>query len=256
MSDSPASEPIPLVTGDKSLTFKSARYQQHYHSSHGAVTEARQVYLHGSGVAARLDAALPTNVLEIGFGLGLNYLVTADYAQSSRTNLHYVGIEHDLISATRFAQLHYERLLSNPGIALRLGSALTMINQPSALTSALTSSELVKCPTLVHVAPKIVRIKLSEFNTLELSLENASDFRTGSNQFDVIYLDAFSPNTNPECWTPELLSDCLAMLKPGGALASYCVKGSFRRALESVGFRVEKRPGPVGKREVLVAFRT
>ncbi|MBX2839787.1 MAG: hypothetical protein KTR35_23220, partial [Gammaproteobacteria bacterium] len=87
-----------IVTADNSATRFSERYQQTYHSQHGALAESRYVFLEASGVAARLENQTPTSVLEIGFGLGLNFLITADAAESRGTPLNYFAFEHDLIN--------------------------------------------------------------------------------------------------------------------------------------------------------------
>ena len=72
---------------------------------------------------------------------------------------------------------------------------------------------------------------------------------------DAVYLDAFSPDVNPELWTSAFLARLYTVTKPGGRLATYSAKGQVRRDLEAVGFAVEKRPGPPGKREMLVAVK-
>ena len=81
----------------------------------------------------------------------------------------------------------------------------------------------------------------------------ASAWQAHEDGYHAIYLDAFSPATNPECWRADVLARLHDVLIPGGVLVSYCVQGAVRRRLACVGFTVEKRPGPLGKREVLRA---
>ena len=214
-------------TGDGSATLRSARYGETYHSVHGAAREAREVFLAASGVAARLDAGRPTRVLEIGFGLGLNFLLSAERARSSGTRLDYHALEHDPLDAATLRALGHERVLAD---AAPLGALLAMLE--------LGERRLSSGPA-----------------ALALHLADAGAARYPDGPFDAIYLDAFSPPSNPECWTAAVFAALHAALAPGGTLASYCVRGEVRRALAAVGFAVAKRPGPPGKRETLLATR-
>ena len=91
--------------------------------------------------------------------------------------------------------------------------------------------------------------------TLSLHVGDASALPLARAAFEAVYLDAFSPPVNPECWTPAFLAALHATLRPGGTLVSYCVRGEVRRALEAAGFAVERLPGPPGKRHTLRARR-
>lgn len=221
-------------TGDTSNTLYSERYKQTYHSRFGALTESMHVFLHGAHVSTRLSAQLPTRVLEIGFGLGLNCLLSADCAQNHQTPLHYTGIEHDPITGTQLHTLDYQHLLRRPDLANDLATLLDNPDQPA---------------------------DLGDHTIVELHVENATSERLLQSlamkpPYDAIYLDAFSPEHNAECWTLSFLSHLHALLAPTGLLATYCVKGAVRRNLQTAGFTVEKYPGPIGKREVLRAFKT
>ncbi len=74
-------------------------------------------------------------------------------------------------------------------------------------------------------------------------------------KFDIIYFDAFSPNSQPELWSKQIFDKMFAMLSSSGVLTTYCAKGEVKRTLKSCGFRVESRPGPVGKREMTYAIK-
>lgn len=221
-------------TGDASNTLFSERYQQTYHSRFGALTESLHVFLHGAQVETRLSKHQPTRVLEIGLGLGLNCLLSADCASQYRTPLHYTGIEHEPISSAQLRALHYEQLLSQPELVNHLAHLLDNPSTPAKLGHNTTVELHVKDAT-------------SESLLKSLATEPA---------YDAIYLDAFSPEHNAECWTLDFLTHLRSFLAPDGLLATYCVKGTVRRNLQSAGFRVEKYPGPTGKREVLRASGT
>ena len=221
-----------ITSDDGSLTAFSENYQQTFHSRFGALSEARQVYLENSGVAKRLARGTSTRVLEIGFGLGLNFLTTATYALRHNTPLHYTGIENDLISPDVLNDLRYAE-------HKEISVAVPILQNLLAADAAKRRSVAIQSPP--------VSVEVLKVDAEVVSLPKKS--------FDAIYLDAFSPEANPELWTPTFLCSLFQALCAGGNLATYCVKGSVRRNLASTGFRVQKLPGPKGKREVLIATR-
>lgn len=225
-------------TDDNSNTLFSEQYNQTYHSRFGAAAESKYVFLRGAGVYDRLLRRQPTNVLEIGFGLGLNFLLSADYAAAQGVDFRYTGIEHAPITEDLFRQLNYGQLLDNPELAERLASvfAQSRVRDKSHFTVE------QHFPTATHLS-----LVLAEAS--KLSLPQLAPAR----QYDAIYLDAFSPDCNPECWTLPFFEQLREVLSASGRLATYCVKGEVRRNLRSAGFCVHKYAGPPGKREVLWA---
>lgn len=231
-----------LRTRDGSCTLYSARYAQAYGSQHGALTEAQEVFLAPSGVAARLASGEVVRVLEVGFGTGLNFFVTARAALAAPgAQLHYTALERDLLSAAEVAALGYGELLGE-------GDLLAAY---SSWRAGLTSAAGVQRFLFPARAARV---------TLELHLGDAAALAaTGAlprGPFRAVYQDAFSPEANPELWTPDFLEALTSALEPGGTLTSYCVKGVVRRRLAALGLTVSRRPGPPGgKREVLLARR-
>lgn len=230
-------------TDDNSNTLFSDRYQQTYHSTFGAQTESTHVFLHGSGVHDRLCANHPTRILEIGFGLGLNCLLCADSASSNNTYLSYTGIEHAPINSNAFIELNYGQLLNSPVLANNLAKILCSL-RPNQLVNTNDTSATVgmlgeHCKLTLHTDDATSPVLLEKLKL--------------SPKYDAIFLDAFSPDVNPECWTQDFMARLRPLLAPGGRLATYCVKGSVRRSLLAAGFTVNKYPGPKGKREVLWA---
>ncbi len=222
-----------IPTADGFDTLYSTVYGQTYHSTHGALTEARHVFLEGTGAAERLAQHRPTRVLEVGFGTGLNFLLTARRAASARTRLHYTALEKEVLPAEVLARLNH-------------GQRLDAVPLSEALLAWRRTLPPAPPPGLYHHS-------FSETLSLHLVVGDATEASIPAPAYHAVYLDAFSPDANPELWTPAFLARLFAAMHPGGTLATYSAKGSVRRALEVVGFRVEKRPGPPGKREMLVA---
>lgn len=229
----PADEPevpSPVTTRDGSRTLFSDRYGQTLHSEHGALTEAKWVFLQASGVAERLEQGVPTAVLEVGFGTGLNFLVTADAACTAATPLRYTALEQALPHPAAVAGLRYADHLDHPEIDRALRAKLD----------------------LEHSGPKL-EIDVCQAS-LTLMLGEATTARLPSETYHAIYHDAFSPDANPELWADAFLATLTASLAPGGVLVTYSVKGTVRRALAAMALDVRKRPGPPGgKREMLWA---
>lgn len=224
----------PRRTADGSATYLHPTFAETYHSVHGALREARWVYLEGSGVGERLRNGASTVVLEVGFGTGLNLLASAALARSSGAELRFVSLEREVLSAQALAALGQGRRVGD----VDLEEALL------AWRAGLPGSP----------PPGTYGLRLGTL-AFELLVGDAIDARLPS-AADAIYHDAFSPGRNPELWTPAFLARLVASLAPGGTLASYTVQGAVRRALAGLGLQVEKRPGPPhGKREVLVARR-
>ncbi len=219
-----------IETDDGSYTLLDPDRQETYHSKFGALTESDQVYLRNSGMHQRLQAQQPTSILEIGFGTGFNFVHTANHALKSDCALQYTACEFQPV---------------NREIALEL----LIHNVPHAKTLC------------VFTADAIHQISSSEQATLffdhqtQLNLHrvDAHQHSLPESSFDAVYLDAFSKKNNPALWSTDFLCKLRQALKPDAKLATYCVNGEFRRALNAAGFRFRKLPGPKGKREVLVA---
>lgn len=221
----------PVVTDDGSSTLYSPRYRQCYHSRRGAVSEARQVFLENSGIAGLLDSGREVRVLEVGFGSGLNFLVTADRARECGAALHHVALERALPSAEQLLALGHGRFLRHPELFERFVALRAGVDG---------DSECWRC--------EFGRIRL------EVRFGDACQASLEADRYQAVYHDAFSPEVNAELWSEGFLGRLFGALAPGGKLATYTVQGAVRRRLAALGFEVEKRPGPPGgKREVLVA---
>lgn len=231
-----------VTTGDGSKTLFSERYQQTYHSTYGAVTESQAVFLEGSCLATRLELAGRQNrilrVLEIGFGLGLNFLLTADLALQQQVKLEYVAIEHEPVNTGLLRKLDYAQWLTHPQLVEQL-------HQRTEKQEMQPVSHLFRFDGEQAVPGGGISLTVHQ----ALNRHNLAH----PEGYDIVYLDAFSPDSNAECWSQEVLDSLYHAMTQDSTLATYSAKGSVRRGLESAGFVVTKRPGPPGKREVLRA---
>ena len=224
-----------ITTRDGSRTLYSRQYQQSFHSVHGALTEARHVFLNGSGTEELLNSQQEVRVLEIGFGAGLNWLITAAAARRHRTRLSYTALDKWIPSAELLSQLGYGGLIGAPALATTIEEWRTTFGSD--------------VPNGTYNLPH------EHDCTLQLCIGEATDASFSDQIYDSIYFDAFDPEANPELWVPEFFGQLYRALRDGGCLATYSVAGRVRRALTSCGFSVVRRPGPPGKREVLAAWK-
>jgi tRNA U34 5-methylaminomethyl-2-thiouridine-forming methyltransferase MnmC len=215
-------------TEDGSMTIFNARVGENYHSRHGALQESKHVFL-GSGLEYFInkESATKARILEVGFGTGLNFLLTADYSLAQGIEIQYTGIEAFPLSAEMIPETGYNQYLS----AGTWNSFLT--NYPGSFNNP---------------------VQINAFCELRISGTKLMDFQSNE-EFDVLYFDAFAAVHQPEMWTGESLSHICSFLKPGGVFVTYAITGNLKRSMKSLGFSIEKAPGAPGKREMLRAVK-
>lgn len=245
-----------VITDDGSRTLLDAGINETYHSGCGAVAESLVVYLKNSGVYERLLSGRATTVLEYGFGTATAFFLSAALARSTNTDLHYIGLEKrllpaDILEALNIVPAFEQAIAGQSGLSLSdvpdfRRTLQTVVDEYLLLRSQLPEDVIGR-----HV------LKFRDDLKLELWVDDARAFPFATcPAIDAIYFDPFSPESNPELWTEVVFDDLFRSLADSGTLTSYCVKGSVRRALAGVGFKVEKLPGPLGgKREVLLASK-
>lgn len=214
-----------ITTGDGSKTIQIEDWNEQYHSKHGAVQEAYHVFIeHG----LRLFNNKPITILEIGFGTGLNALITLLEASKQHLHIDYVGVEAFPVALDEINALDYCEQL---GVQHKEATFLKMHSSVWEEKNEITSNfSLIK--------------QKKDFK--EIDQENL---------FDLVYFDAFGARVQPELWTEAVFMIMYKALKPKGILVTYAAKGSVRRAMQAVGFTVERLPGPPGKREMLRAVK-
>jgi tRNA U34 5-methylaminomethyl-2-thiouridine-forming methyltransferase MnmC len=209
-------------TADGTSTIYLPDLDEHYHSIKGALVESRHIY-RDCAFMHRLNASPISEVslLEIGFGTGLNAVVTA-MAKPNDITLTYTSLELYPITPEQVAALGYGKF---------------------------TDETLYQA---IHAAPWNTPTPISAGFTLHKIHDNFLTMQLPG-KYDVVYFDAFAPEKQPEMWSKEALQRVYDAMNPGGILSTYCAKGAIRRMLTEVGFSVTRTPGPpAGKREILV----
>ena len=207
------------LTEDGSHTLYLPEMDEHYHSVHGAVQESRHVFINAGFEACK--TAQP-RIFEVGFGTGLNALLTAMEAKKSGRKVDYTSVELYPLSPEQAAQLNYGEMLGE-----------------DALFAGLQATEWNKWNPV------------SEWFNLKKVEADFSVMQMAENEYDLIYFDAFAPNKQADLWQPELFDKLFRSLRSEGIFVTYCAKGIVRRMLQASGFLVERLPGPPGKHEML-----
>ncbi len=214
-----------ITTADGSKTIQIKDWDEQYHSKHGAIQEAYHVFIkHGLNLFS--DGSI--QILEIGFGTGLNALITLLEAPKLNLNIHYKGVEAYPITSEELGQLNY--------------------------IAELKAEAFQEQFRLMHELPWEREEDILDYFKLH---KQQIDFREikDVNNIDLVYFDAFGARVQPELWTVAIFSIMYKALKAKGVLVTYAAKGSVRRAMQDVGFKVERLPGPPGKREMLRAIK-
>jgi tRNA U34 5-methylaminomethyl-2-thiouridine-forming methyltransferase MnmC len=210
-------------TGDGSYTLHIPEWDEQYHSKHGAIAEALHVFIkEGLYHWFSENKETEVSILEIGFGTGLNALLTFLETEKNPFKVYYTGVEAYPLEIGEIVKLNY--------------------------TSLLNASE--KIFLTMHHSPWEQISSISENFQLTKQQKFFSEINS-ENSFNLIYFDAFGIRVQPELWTEEIFKKMYTALNPNGALVTYAANGNARRAMQTVGFEVERLSGPPGKKEML-----
>lgn len=210
-------------TADGSHTLFIPGINEHYHSVNGAIQESKHVFIHAGLHRLSNDKV---RILEIGFGTGLNVLLTLLEAEKMKKSL----IEYHTVE---------------------------LYPLPVEITDALNYEEQV-CPgrkgllAALHAAPWDVPVGITNCFILH-KIKGDSNYCELPASIDLVYFDAFAPDKQPEMWNQKIFDTLHRHMAEGGILTTYCAKGSVRRMMERAGYFVERIPGPPGKREIVRA---
>lgn len=218
-----------VITADGSSTIHLPEWDEQYHSKHGAIQEAYHVFIkHGLHHFYKNNHHKSISILEIGFGTGLNAFITLLEAEKLKILIDYYGVEGYPVLMDEINQLNYSQLLDVESDA----SVFKKLHEFSWEESH-------------KITSNFSLIKQNRF----FGEINDNDC------YNIIYFDAFGARVQPELWTEKMFKKMFDAIKIDGVLVTYSAKGSVRRAMEAVGFKVERLPGPPGKREMLRASK-
>jgi len=214
-----------ITTSDGSKTIYIPDWNEHYHSKHGAIQEAYHVFIK-HGLTLFKDTTIA--ILEMGLGTGLNALITLKEAATLGLKVRYTGVEKFPLHIDEIEALHYTKGFHE-----------------KALQKDFLKIHNAKWEEWIHISDsyEILKVK-QEFEAISYK-----------NRFNLIYYDAFGARVQPELWTVDMFLKMFIALQSEGVLVTYAAKGSVRRAMQEVGFVVERLPGPPGKREMLRAVK-
>lgn len=214
-----------LLTEDGSTTIHLPDWNENYHSKHGAIQEAKHVFIK-NGLSLFENKKI--SILEIGFGTGLNAFITYLVAKKLNQTIDYVGVEAYPVAAEEVLQMNYV-------------IALNAENQSAIFKKMHESDWEVK--TTLDINYTLTKRK-QFFNDID-----------DENRYDLIYFDAFGYRVQPELWSTEIFQKMYNSLKNNGYLVTYAARGVVKRSMIEVGFKVEKLEGPPGKREMFRAYK-
>lgn len=213
------------ISGDGSHTVHSSLFNTLYHSHHGALSESLVVFIQSGLNYQKEKGCKCLSVFEMGFGTGLNALLAYQWAKDNKVCITYHTVEAYPLKPEVISQLNYAERCGDGDIFHQLHQISW--NQTHHISEHFTFKKY--------------------FSKIEdLDIEDT---------YDVIFYDAFAPNTQSHLWEEPILNKMYQILRKNGVLVTFCAQGAFKRHLKSVGFQVSGIPGPPGKREITRALK-
>lgn len=211
-----------IITSDGSHTIGIPELGVTYHSTHGAVQESMHVFIEAGLKYCwnKTQENESTKIFELGFGTGLNALLSCDAAVKTKRKINYTTVEAYPLSTEITSSLNYD--------------------DPKGYLKN------------IHAAEWDKEVQVNEYFIL---IKKLHSFQQSKGNFDLVYYDAFAPATQPDLWSIEAFTTVYTMLNQGGILTTYCSKSEVRRNMKAAGLKVEKIPGPLGKREMVRAHK-
>ena len=215
-----------IETGDGSKTIFIPEWNEHYHSSHGALQEAQHVFI-SNGINTKTEDYL--SILEMGYGTGLNALLTYFSSENRNQYIHYLGLEAFPPTEDEWRAMNY-----------------------TDFSRDVDSASIYE---KMNTAKWNEQISISEHFVLDKRIAKIQELELQSETIDLVFYDAFGPRVQPELWTEDIFRKIYFWLSKGGVFVTYCAKGQVKRDLKAAGFLVESLPGPPGKREMTRAIK-
>ena len=232
-----------VVSEDGSSTVYTDRHGEHYHSTHGAVQESRHIFVEAAWRwwTAHHPEQRTVRIFEVGLGTALNLLLIYNEVAGGAVQ----GVEcHEADATASARQVHY--------------TAIERYPLPRQIAEGLNYGGLMEgddeVMRQIHCAPWGEAVALHRRMTM-VKVEADLCGYTPEQGIDIVFFDAFSPDTQPELWSQQIFDRLYAAMNDGGVLTTYCVKGIVKQALRQAGFEIVRLAGPPGKRHILRATK-
>ena len=213
-----------ILTSDGSHTIFVPEINEHYHSIHGAVQESLHIFIKNG---LEVSLANPISILEVGFGTGLNALLTAINSSVENREVNYTSVEKYPVDANIIKNLNHHQFAGKKGKEIFF---------------------------MIHSAPWNSMVSIcNNFNLRKIETDFTKEPIQG--KYDLIYFDAFGPDKQPEMWTKEIFEKISSLTNKNGIFVTYSAKGEVKRSLIACGFKVTLLPGPPGKRQMIRAVK-
>jgi tRNA U34 5-methylaminomethyl-2-thiouridine-forming methyltransferase MnmC len=213
-----------VLTSDGSHTIFVPELNEHYHSVHGAVQESEFIFIRNGLETCDAD---PLNIFEVGFGTGLNALLTAIKGIEGKREVMYTSIEKYPLVPEITGSLNYDHFTRKEG------------------------RDIFR---LIHSVPWNKNVRICRNFTLNKIEGDLTSFMIPG-RYDLIYFDAFGPDKQPAMWSAEVFASIGAATLQNGIFVTYSAKGEVKRKLQAAGFEVKLLPGPPGKRQIIRAVK-
>lgn len=216
-----------IFTADGSPTIFIPSMHVTYHSKHGAVQESMHIFIK-AGLMHAAHNTKSIRIFELGFGTGLNALLSLQFAIKHNLEIYYFTTELFPLYEEEYIQLNYSRHINDTSLH----------HYFLQMHACAPEQDIEICPQFTLHKTKQAVAAISQ-----------------RKHFNLIYFDAFDPAAQPELWAKEIFDAMYSIMNNDAVLVTYCSKGDVRRAMLAAGFTVEKLKGPPGKREILRAWK-
>ena len=221
---------LKIITNDGSPSIYLNDINEYYHSKHGAVSESKHVFIK-NGLnfwKKNISNESSCNIFEMGFGAGLNAILTYEFAVKNKLKINYQTIDSNPLVKKEIKFLDYTKFFNNNNTEIIFGK--------------------------LHSKPwEEIHLLSKNFHFLKMN-KKIQNFNFTS-KYDVIYYDAFGSRVQPELWKEDIFKPIIRSLNNNGVFVTYSSMGNLRRALVNLGMNVEKIDGPIGKREMIRAIK-
>ncbi len=219
-----------ILTTDGSHSIAIPEMGVTYHSSHGAIQESMHVFIEAGlrYTNEKFKDPCTLSIFEMGFGTGLNALLTLAEAEKNQQHIYYETIELFPLERPMFESLNYCEQLQRPDL-----------------------DPLFK---RMHECEWNTTLPVTPFFNFKKIKTSPADFST-SQLFNIVFFDAFAPEKQPDLWTAAVFKKLHSIMKENAILTTYCSKSIVRKAMAEAGFKVEKIAGPPHKREMVRAVK-